>query len=136
MPVTVQISDRIAAPINTALKLLNNCITDNAGKITSADINKDPTRFIARTTITAMITAKIKLIWSAFSPVALEKFSSNVTAKIFGYNITNIIRTIIDAMTHNQTSALESVRIDVDPKSVLHTSPLILAVGGNRFIKR
>ena len=58
----VQISDRTAAPINTALKLLNNCITDNAGKITSAEINKEPTRFIASTTITAMITAKIKLI--------------------------------------------------------------------------
>ena len=62
IPVTVQISDRTAAPINTALKLLNNCITDNAGKITSAEINKEPTRFIASTTITAMITAKIKLI--------------------------------------------------------------------------
>ena len=47
-----------------------------------------------------------------------------------------MIRTMIDAITHNQTSALESVRIDVEPKSVLHTSPLIFAVGGNRFINR
>lgn len=136
IPVTVHISDRIAELISTSLKLLNNCITESAGKITRADINNEPTRFIANTMIVAIIIASIRLIPSTFKPEAFENLSSNVIEKILGYKMINTPITIIDAMTHNHTSAMDNVRMDVEPNSVLHTSPLILEDGGKIFINR
>ena len=55
---------------------------DKAGKITSAEISSEPTRFMARTMITATISAIRRLYALAFVPVAFAKFSSKVTAKI------------------------------------------------------
>ena len=61
MPAVALKTDNTAALIVTERKDLNNRIADNAGKITSAEIRSEPTRFIASTMITAVITAIIRL---------------------------------------------------------------------------
>ena len=43
---------------------------------------------------------------------------------------------MIDSTTHTITSDFVSVKIDVEPKSVLHTSPVKFADVENIFIKR
>ena len=48
MPAVALKTDNTAALIVTERKDLNNRIADNAGKITSAEIRSEPTRFIAR----------------------------------------------------------------------------------------
>ena len=82
IPNAAQKTENKAEQIVTLLKLLNTRIADNAGKITNAEINSEPTRFIASTIITAMTTAIKRLYVFAFVPDDLAKFSSNVTAKI------------------------------------------------------
>ena len=51
MPAVALKTDNTAALIVTERKDLNNRIADNAGKITSAEIRSEPTRFIASTTV-------------------------------------------------------------------------------------
>ena len=82
MPRAAHTTDRQAEQIVTDLKLLKTLIADSAGKITRAEISSDPTRFIARTMMTAIMIAIIRLYTPDFVPVALAKFSSNVTEKI------------------------------------------------------
>ena len=82
MPDPAAKTDTHAEHIVTDRNVLNTLIAERAGNITRADISRDPTRFIARTTITAMITAISRLYKFAFVPVALAKSSSNVTANI------------------------------------------------------
>ena len=82
IPRTAQNTEKIAAKIVTDLKLLNRSIEETAGKIISAEIRRVPTRFIARTMITATITAMKKLYSRVLIPLALEKPSSKVIAKI------------------------------------------------------
>lgn len=82
IPVSAHITDITAEQSITALKLLNTLIADNAGKIISAEISREPTRFIASTIISAVTTAISRLYRFEFVPVADEKFSSNVTANI------------------------------------------------------
>ena len=82
IPVNAHSTDTIAEQIVTALKLRNILIADKAGKMTSADISSEPTRFIASTMMTAITVASRKLYRSAFVPTAFEKSSSNVTANI------------------------------------------------------
>ena len=53
MPAVALKTDNTAALIVTERKDLNNRIADNAGKITSAEIRSEPTRFIASTMFTA-----------------------------------------------------------------------------------
>lgn len=81
-PKTAHTTDTTALQTVTDKKLLKTRIADNAGKITKAEISKEPTRFIARTIITAVITATIALYVFTFVPVALAKFWSKVIAKI------------------------------------------------------
>lgn len=50
-----------AEQIVTDLKLLKTRIAERAGKITRAEIRSEPTRFIASTIITAIITAIARL---------------------------------------------------------------------------
>ena len=57
-------------------------IADSAGKITSAEISREPTKFIASTIITAVITAISRLYVPVLTPVARAKPSSKVTANI------------------------------------------------------
>ena len=45
----------------TRLKVLATRIAESAGKITSAEIRSEPTRFMARTIITAVMTAISRL---------------------------------------------------------------------------
>lgn len=61
MPAVALKTDNTAALIVTERKDLNNLIADNAGKITSAEIRSEPTRFIASTMITAITTAISRL---------------------------------------------------------------------------
>ena len=82
IPAAAQNTERTAAQMVTARKLLNNLMADIAGKITRAEISKDPTRFMAITMTTAVTTARIRLYTLALVPVAEAKLSSKVTAKI------------------------------------------------------
>ena len=82
IPVAVQLTETIAELIVTDLNDLKIRILLNAGKMMRADINNEPTKFIAITMIMAVTTAINKLYRLALTPVALAKFSSNVTAKI------------------------------------------------------
>ena len=81
-PVTEHTTDTTAEQIVTERKLLNTRIAERAGKITRAEIKSEPTRFIARTIITAMIIAITRLYACACVPTAVAKFSSKVTQKI------------------------------------------------------
>lgn len=60
-PEIEQITETQAEQIVTDRKLLKIRIAERAGKITSAEISSEPTRFIARTMITAMIMASTRL---------------------------------------------------------------------------
>lgn len=60
-PETEQTTDITEEQIVTVLKLLNNRIALNAGKITRAEIKREPTRFIASTMMIAIIMAITRL---------------------------------------------------------------------------
>ena len=62
MPIIAQITETTPATIVTAAKLLKSRITERAGKIIKADTNKEPTKFIANTIMTATIVAINKKI--------------------------------------------------------------------------
>lgn len=57
IPARAQTTERTAENTVTFLKLWHIRMADNAGKITRADIKRDPTRFMERTMITAVMTA-------------------------------------------------------------------------------
>ena len=61
IPSAVQDTDKIAEHIVTDLNDLKMRIALKAGKIINAEINKEPTRFIAKTMMTAVTTAISKL---------------------------------------------------------------------------
>lgn len=61
IPPTAQSDDITVERITTRLKVLQTRIDASVGKITSADINSEPTRFIAKTIITAVTTAISRL---------------------------------------------------------------------------
>ena len=82
IPIIAQVTEIIAELIITEKKLLKILIAERAGKMISAEIRSAPTRFIASTITTAVITAIRVLIAFVFVPVADAKFSSKVTAKI------------------------------------------------------
>ena len=60
-PDTEHTTETIAEQIVTERKLLKTLIAESAGKITRAEIKSEPTRFIARTIITAIIIAITRL---------------------------------------------------------------------------
>ena len=82
IPTREQITAIRAEQTVTDLKLLNRRIAESAGKIISAEISKEPTRFMARTITTAINTEIIRLYSLTFVPDAKAKFSSKVTLKI------------------------------------------------------
>ena len=82
MPEKAHTTENIAEKTVTLLNVLNILMDESAGKITSAEIRSDPTRFIASTMITAMTTAIRRLYASAYVPTLLAKVSSKVTANI------------------------------------------------------
>ena len=81
-PATAHKTEIIAEQIVTDLKLLKMRIAERAGKITSAEMSREPTRFIASTIITAIIMAITRLYTGTCVPIACAKASSKVTAKI------------------------------------------------------
>ena len=60
-PVAEQITERTAEQMVTRLKLWKSRMDESAGKITSAEISSDPTRFMASTMMTAVTTAISRL---------------------------------------------------------------------------
>ena len=82
IPTAAHITEIIAEQMITPRKLLKSRIADRAGKMMSADMSREPTRFIARTMIKAVIMAISRLYASELIPVALEKLSSKVTLNI------------------------------------------------------
>lgn len=58
---TVQSKEIQAAQMVTDLNVLNKRIALKAGKIMRAETNKEPTSFIAKTMITAVMTAMMRL---------------------------------------------------------------------------
>ena len=82
IPVTAQKTEITAEHITALLKLLKIRIEARAGNIINAEIKSEPTKFIARTIIIAVIIAISKLYKSDFIPVDLANVSSKVTAKI------------------------------------------------------
>ena len=79
IPTAAAATERTAAQIVTARKLLKIRMAESAGKTTSAEIRSDPTRFMAMTMTTAVTTAIRRLYAPALVPVAREKSSSKVT---------------------------------------------------------
>lgn len=61
IPSAAHITEITAEATVTLRKFLKILMEERAGKIISAVIRSDPTKFIARTIITAMATARIKL---------------------------------------------------------------------------
>ena len=61
IPISAQMTEITAAQMVTERKLLKTLIAESAGKITRAEIKSEPTRFIARTIITAIIIAITRL---------------------------------------------------------------------------
>ena len=57
IPASAQPMDNTVAQSITPLKFCITRIADNAGKIISAEISSEPTKFIASTIMTAVITA-------------------------------------------------------------------------------
>ena len=82
IPLKAQITEIIAEQMVTLLKELKRRMADSAGKIIRAEISREPTRFIARTIMTAIITAITRLYKSTFVPALLAKVSSKVTSKM------------------------------------------------------
>lgn len=60
-PTTVQVIDVMTEQIITERKLLKTRMDESAGKMISADTSSEPTRFMASTMTTAIITAMRKL---------------------------------------------------------------------------
>ena len=81
-PKIAQIIAVMQEHIITERKLLNTCIAERGGNIIKAETRRAPTKFIAMTITTAVMTAMIKLYASVCIQVAFAKFSSNVTEKI------------------------------------------------------
>ena len=61
IPKKAHMTDNSAEHIVTLLKLLNIRMADIAGNMISAEIRSDPTRFMARTMMTAITIAIIRL---------------------------------------------------------------------------
>ena len=66
----------------TDLNFLQTLIEESAGKIISAEISKVPIILIPITIVKAVKSAITVLYTPVFKPVAFEKLSSKVTAKI------------------------------------------------------
>lgn len=82
IPVAAPIAEKMQEKTVTFLKLLNRCIAEIAGKIMSAEIKSEPTRFIARTMIVAITVAITIFSMRVGVPQANAKSSSKVIANI------------------------------------------------------
>ena len=92
IPKSAQDTDKIADTIVTPLKLLHTLIAERAGKIMSAEIRSEPTRFIASTIITAVITA-IKRLYTQII------FRENVTPMIRGKHVLILMASVTTGFT-------------------------------------
>ena len=82
IPTKKQQTDKTPEQMITDLNFLQIRIEDNAGKIMSAEIKSVPIILIPITIVSAVSKEITVLYTPVLSPVALEKVSSKVTAKI------------------------------------------------------
>jgi hypothetical protein len=82
IPVKKHTTDNMADETTTAKKLLHTRMEVSAGNIIRLEMSMAPIKRIPITMVSAVSTAMSVLYLPAFTPVALEKLSSNVTAKI------------------------------------------------------
>ena len=82
IPLEAETTETAAEQMMTCRNVPNRRIADSAGKMINAEVRSEPTRFMARTMMTAVMTAMNRLYRDASIPVAVAKFSSKVTAKI------------------------------------------------------
>ena len=82
MPTIKFITEIKAEAIVTLLKVLQIYIAETGEKIIKLEISKVPIKRIPTTMVKAVRTAITVFKASAFTPVAFEKDSSKVTAKI------------------------------------------------------
>ena len=61
IPIEAHKTERTAAQIVTPRKLLHSRMADRAGKIIRAEMSREPTKFMAKTMITAVMIATKKL---------------------------------------------------------------------------
>ena len=61
MPSSAQVTESSAEQMVTLLKLWNSRIAESAGKMTSAEMSSDPTKFMASTMMTATVIAISRL---------------------------------------------------------------------------
>ena len=103
----------ITEHILTTRYLLHIRIDDRLGKIMRLDIRSAPIILIPITTVTAVSTARNPIYNPALVPVALAKFSSNVTANILLKNTIKSKTTMIESI--RLTSASSSLRESMLP---------------------
>ncbi len=80
MPNPAQQTDTTAEQTVTERNVLYSRMADRAGKMTKAEMSREPTRFMASTMTTAMTMARKRLYRWVLVPTALAKSSSKVTA--------------------------------------------------------
>ena len=83
IPTNAAATEITAEQIITPLKLFCTCIAERAGNTIKADVKSAPTMFMARTIITAVIRAMIRLYVFVLMPVAFAKFSSKVIENMY-----------------------------------------------------
>ena len=120
----------------TPLKLFDTIIAEIGGKIIRADIKRVPTRFIARTMIIAITDAMTMFKSRVGVPQAKAKSGSNVIAKILLKKKTKKQTTRREITTERTMSTFVSVRMRVEPKRVLHTSPERFDGGEKMFMTK
>ena len=82
IPKNAQKTERRTEHKVTLKNVLKIRMADSAGNIINAEVNREPTRFMASTMMIAVITAISKLYIDVRMPMALAKFSSKVIEKI------------------------------------------------------
>lgn len=136
MPARAHTTDTMAEQMVTPLNVRHTRMAESAGKTTSADKSKAPTRLIPITITNDTIMASAVLYLLVWMPVARANDSSNVMEKILLYSRTKAPTTTTDMARQHRTSNRLKVRIDVEPKRELHTSPDTLEEVLNTFIRR
>lgn len=102
-----------AEAMTVDLKLFDALIAISDGKIIKLDIKSAPIICIPTTTVTAVKTAISVVYISVFCPIAFEKLSSNVMAKMRLYKSKYIIK--ITAVNTTLTATYDDFIASIEP---------------------
>ena len=111
-------------------------IAPTAGKTRSAETRSVPTSRIATTTTTAERTARAVSQNAVRVPQARAKSGSKTISKIRFRKRAKKRATPAERAAQIHTSDVESVRMEVEPKSVEQTSPDTFEEPGKTFMRR